>query len=216
MADVGPPGAQAALPSFAETNLRTYVRERGGRDGPWFLPLEVSCPVMPAARAIGAPYVLGHLTLSRDGEVVTYTGGTGAWRAVVSRGGPSGRAAPSEPAGRVADVAVAGLHTGLRRTLADARRARAWPLLAAQLEDIEETVTPAAALPPPAQEPLVRFSDDEYHASEQWPCPHSAAGLARHTLDTIVPVRRHDGVVRVVREADAAVQPWAIPVPCKS
>ncbi|MER6074363.1 DUF2071 domain-containing protein [Streptomyces sp. NPDC001817] len=34
-----------------------------------------------------------------------------------------------------------------------------WPLRAASLEDVEEALTRAAGLPPPAQEPLVRFSD---------------------------------------------------------
>ncbi|GAA3890936.1 hypothetical protein GCM10023084_49420 [Streptomyces lacrimifluminis] len=58
MADVRPPGVPARMPdvpTFAETNLRTCVRHRNGRDGLWFLSVEVACPLMVAARAIGAP-----------------------------------------------------------------------------------------------------------------------------------------------------------------
>ena len=159
MADVRPPGAPAALPSFAETNLRTYVRERGGRDGLWFLSLEVSCPVMLAARAIGAPYHLGHLTLSRDGDVVAYTGARG-------RGGPSYRVVvrPGEPLRPTRrDVWLTSRWRAFTRGCGVLWQTpvehEPWPLRAVHLEDLEETVTRAAGLPPPAQEPLVHFSD---------------------------------------------------------
>ncbi|MEU0009100.1 DUF2071 domain-containing protein [Streptomyces sp. NPDC006314] len=74
MAGVRPPGSPAALPSFAETNLRTYVRGPDGRDGLWFLSIEVACPVMLAARAVGAPYHVGRLELARRDGSVAYTG----------------------------------------------------------------------------------------------------------------------------------------------
>ncbi|MFG3015643.1 DUF2071 domain-containing protein [Streptomyces cinerochromogenes] len=44
MADVRPPGSPVALAAFPETNLRTYVRGPGGREGLWFLSIEVACP----------------------------------------------------------------------------------------------------------------------------------------------------------------------------
>lgn len=47
MADVRPavlPGAMPGLPTFPETNLRTYVRRPDGRDGLWFLSIEVGNP----------------------------------------------------------------------------------------------------------------------------------------------------------------------------
>ncbi|PIM66110.1 hypothetical protein CTU88_44975, partial [Streptomyces sp. JV178] len=95
MADVRTPGLPAStrgLPTFAETNLRTYVRTPDGRDGLWFLSLEVGCPLMLAARAFGAPYRLGRLRMSRDLTAVSYAGtrwsGGASYRLVVRPGEP--------------------------------------------------------------------------------------------------------------------------------
>ncbi|MFI9248680.1 YqjF family protein [Streptomyces sp. NPDC053069] len=159
MTGVRPPGIPAALPSFPETNLRTYVRGRDGRDGLWFLSIEVSCRIMLAARAVGAPYHLGHLTLPRGGDVLTYTGARG-------RGGPSYRVVvrPGEPVRPTRrDVWLTSRWRAFTRgcglLLQTPVEHEPWPLRAARLEDLEETLTRAAGLPPPAQEPLVHFSD---------------------------------------------------------
>ncbi len=77
MADVRPPGVPAAmpgLPTFEETNLRTYVRHRNGRDGLWFLSIEVAFPLMVAARVIGAPYNPGSLSITTSADTVSYAG----------------------------------------------------------------------------------------------------------------------------------------------
>ncbi|MGW3494641.1 YqjF family protein [Streptomyces sp. NPDC001020] len=159
MAAVRPPGSPAALPSFAETNLRTYVRRRDGRDGLWFLSIEVACPVMLAARAIGAPYHLGRLELSRDGDVVTYAG-------VRGRGGPSYRVSvrpgePLRPAPR--DVWLTSRWRAFTRSCGllweTPVEHEPWVLSTAHIEDLDETLTRATGLPPPAEEPLVHFSD---------------------------------------------------------
>ncbi|MFC9931553.1 YqjF family protein [Streptomyces sp. NPDC127190] len=159
MAGVRPPGVPAALPAFPETNLRTYVRERDGRDGLWFLSIEVGSPIMLAARAIGAPYHLGNLTLSHGGEALTYTGARG-------RSGPSYRIVvrpgePLRPSRR--DVWLTSRWRAFTRGCGVLWQTpvehEPWPLRAAHLEDLEETLTRAAGLPPPAQEPLVHFSD---------------------------------------------------------
>ncbi|OPG10943.1 hypothetical protein B1R27_00010 [Streptomyces sp. GKU 895] len=50
MADVRPPGSPVALAALPETNLRTYVRGPGDREGLWFLSIEVASPVMLAGR----------------------------------------------------------------------------------------------------------------------------------------------------------------------
>ncbi|MFI6360782.1 YqjF family protein [Streptomyces sp. NPDC050743] len=159
MAGARPPGVPAALPSFAETNLRTYVRARDGRDGLWFLTLEVSSPVMLAARLIGAPYHLGHLTLSRAGDVVTYAGARGhggrSYRVVVLPG------EPVQPSPR--DVWLTSRWRAFTRGCGVLWQTpvehEPWPLRAARLDDLQETLTREAGLPPPAQEPLVHFSD---------------------------------------------------------
>lgn len=158
MAGVRPPGLPAALPSFEETNLRTYVHGPDGRDGLWFLSIDVNCAVMLAARTVGAPYHLAQLTLSRGGDVLTYIGSR-------ERGGPRYRvvARPGEPVRPTRrDVWLTS------RWRAYTRRSgvlwqtpvehEPWPLRAARLEGFEETLTLAAGLPPPAQEPLVHFS----------------------------------------------------------
>ncbi|GHE98999.1 hypothetical protein GCM10014715_64020 [Streptomyces spiralis] len=121
MVDVRLPGVPAAvpgLPAFAETNLRTHVRHADGRDGLWFLSLEVACPLMPAARGIGAPYRPGLLEVSE-----------------------------------------------------------AWPLAAAIVEVLEETLTASAGLPAPSGGPVVHLSEGVGHVrlGASWPCAPTAA-----------------------------------------
>ncbi|MFF5537781.1 YqjF family protein [Streptomyces cinerochromogenes] len=159
MADVRPPGCPVALAAFPETNLRTYVRGPGGREGLWFLSIEVASPVMLAARAIGAPYHLGRLRLARSGESVTYAGsrwgGGSAYRMTV-RPGP-----PIRPTHR--DVWLASRWRAFTHSAGALWETpvehEPWPLRAARLDDLAESVTRAAGLPAPAEEPLVHFSD---------------------------------------------------------
>ncbi|POX61796.1 hypothetical protein C3492_20650 [Streptomyces sp. Ru62] len=159
MADVRPPGIPLALPSFPETNLRTYVRDRNGREGLWFLSIEVSSPVMLAARAVGVPYHVGRLEVARRGDTVLYTG-------VRRRGGPSYEVTvrPGEP------VRPGPLDVWLTsRWRAFTRRLGAlWetpvehapgPVREARLDTVEESLTRAAGLPRPSTAPLVHYSD---------------------------------------------------------
>src|SRR3954447_5195299 len=81
------------ITTFPETNLRTYVRGPKGRDGIWFLSLEVGSAGMLAARyAVGAPYHLGDLSLSEYDGVVAYAGarrgGEPSYHRVVGPGDP--------------------------------------------------------------------------------------------------------------------------------
>ncbi|MCF0078182.1 YqjF family protein [Streptomyces lomondensis] len=161
MADVRPHGVPAALPglpTFAETNLRTYVRHRDGRDGLWFLTIEVACPLMLAARAIGAPYHQGTLRVSTDGGTVAYGGsrGTGrpSYRLVVRPG------APIEPAER--DVWLTSrwrAYTRLGLLWETPVEHEPWPLAEARADVLEETLTTAVGLPAPGGEPVVHFSE---------------------------------------------------------
>ncbi|MEU2376126.1 YqjF family protein [Streptomyces misionensis] len=159
MAGVRVPGSPLAVPPFAETNLRTYALGRDGRDGLWFLSLEVASPVMLAARAIGAPYHLGRLRLSRDGDALTYAG-------VRGRGGPSYRLTvrPGEPLRPTRrDVWLTSRWRAFTRGFGVLWETpvehEPWPLRAAHIEGLDETLTRAAGLPPPAEEPLAHFSD---------------------------------------------------------
>ncbi|MER6028794.1 DUF2071 domain-containing protein [Streptomyces sp. NPDC001851] len=159
MADVRPPGFPAALPAFEETNLRTYVRGPDGREGLWFLSIEVSAPVMLAARAIGAPYHLGRLALSRREDVQAYTG-------TRRGGGPRYRVAvrPGEPIRPThRDVWLTSRWRCFSRRLGMLWETpvehEPWPLREAHLVDVEETLVSAAGLPPPAAQPLLHFSE---------------------------------------------------------
>ncbi|MFE4960993.1 YqjF family protein [Streptomyces sp. NPDC056653] len=79
--------------TFNETNVRTYARLPDGRNGLWFLSIDVSNPVMLAARVIGAPYHVGNLKIRTDGPVIHYTGerrgGGSRYRLAVRPGAPA-------------------------------------------------------------------------------------------------------------------------------
>jgi len=166
MADVRPHGLPAAvpgLPTFAETNLRTYVLHRNGRDGLWFLSLEVACPLMLAARAVGAPYNMGTLSVSAGGETVSYAGsrwtGGASYRLVVR---PGDKITPMER-----DVWLTSRWRAYTRRLGMLWETpvehEPWPLADAAVDVIEETLTTAAGLPAPLGEPLVHFSEGVRH-----------------------------------------------------
>lgn len=175
MADVRLPGVPAALPglpTFAETNLRTYVRCRDGRDGLWFLSLEVAFPLMLAARAIGAPYNPGSLSVSTDGDTVAYSGtrgnGDASYRVLVRRGDPI------EPTER--DVWLTSRWRAYTRRLGVLWETpvehEPWPLAHATVEVLEETLTTAAGLgEAPLGEPVVHFSEGVRHVRLGLPMP---------------------------------------------
>ncbi|WP_409468717.1 YqjF family protein [Streptomyces sp. HC307] len=166
MADLRPPGVPAVLPglpTFAETNLRTYVRRRAGRDGLWFLCIEVACPLMLAARAVGAPYNPGTLRVSVNGDAVSYEGsrwvGGASYRLVVRPG------EPITPAER--DVWLTSRWRAYTRRFGMLWETpvehEPWPLRDAVIDVFEETLTTAAGLPAPSAEPVVHFSEGVRH-----------------------------------------------------
>ncbi|MFI6850978.1 YqjF family protein [Streptomyces sp. NPDC050416] len=166
MADVRPPAVPAAvpgLPAFAETNLRTFVRHRDGPGGLWFLSIEVACPLMLAARAVGAPYHPGTLSVSLDGDTFWYAGsrwaGEASYRLVVRPGDPI---TPTER-----DVWLTSRWRAYTRRLGMLWETpvehEPWPLADAAVDVIEETLTAAAGLPAPTAQPLVHFSEGVRH-----------------------------------------------------
>ncbi|MEV5885218.1 DUF2071 domain-containing protein [Streptomyces sp. NPDC052020] len=166
MADVRLPGVLSAtpgLPAFAETNLRTYVRRPDGRDGLWFLSIEVACPLMLAARAVGVPYNAGSLRVSTAGDSVSYTGsrwtGGASYRLVVRPGDPI------EPTER--DVWLTSRWRAYTRRLGVLWETPVehapWPLADASADVLEQTLTTAAGLPAPPGGPVVHFSEGVRH-----------------------------------------------------
>lgn len=155
----GMPAPVPGLPSFAETNLRTYVRDRSGRDGLWFLTIEVACPLMLTAQAVGVPYHLGILRASAAGETVRYEGsrlgGGPSYRLLVRPG------AWLRPAER--DVWLTSRWRAYTRRLGllwvTPVEHEPWPLTDAAIDVLDETLTTEVGLPAPAEEPLVHYSE---------------------------------------------------------
>ncbi|MDQ0989097.1 YqjF family protein [Streptomyces sp. V3I7] len=161
MTGVRPPGVPPTLPGLptvAETNLRTYVRHGDGQDGLWFLSLEVSCPLMLGARVIGAPYHPGTLRVLADGDTVAYTGSRWTGRASYRLDVHVGK--PIEPTER--DVWLTSRWRAYTHSMgvlwATPVEHEPWPLAAAAVETLEETLTAAVGLPGPLGEPVVHFS----------------------------------------------------------
>ncbi|WP_078853154.1 DUF2071 domain-containing protein [Streptomyces sp. NRRL S-1824] len=121
--------------TFTETNVRTYARLPDGKDGLWFLSIDVSNPVMLAARAIGAPYHVGNLKIRTDGPVFHYTGerrgGGPRYRFTVRTGSP------------------------VEGTELDVWLTSRWR---STIIDLQENLATSAGLSAPVGEPIVHFS----------------------------------------------------------
>lgn len=66
-------GLPAAIRPFPETNVRTYVRDARGRDGVWFLSLDVPSLInLVGGRALGVPYRLARMSVEVDADEVRY------------------------------------------------------------------------------------------------------------------------------------------------
>jgi uncharacterized protein len=162
MADQRPPllPTIGRLGTFPETNLRTYVRGPDGRDGLWFFSLEAAnAAFVGGARAVvGAPYHRASLSIDERQEI-RYAGvrhgGSPSYRLVVRPG------AALEPTER--DVWLTARWRAYTRHLGRLWETpvthEPWPLRAAKVSELEETLTAAAGLPAPVGEPLVHYSD---------------------------------------------------------
>lgn len=178
MRDVRLPGTRFAprLNAFAQTNLRTYVTGPDGKPGVWFLSVDAASAlvVLGARLMLGAPYYLADLSISR-GDGVRYAG-TRAGRV------RAGYDVHVRPGAALAATAKDGWLTN--RWLAYTKHAgrllelpvrhHAWSLREADLADLRQSVTTAAGLPVPGDEPLVRYCDEVPDATFAMP------RLARH------------------------------------
>jgi len=155
-------GAVPTLAStFPETNLRTYVRDERGRDGLWFLSIDVtSIGNVLGGRLIGVSYHSSAMSVEGD-ELVRY------------------RCRRDDTVGH--DIAVApnrlldeGERTPLVSSLTGRWRAftrmggrlfvvpvahEPWPLRHAQVVSLDESLVVAAGLPAAADTPLVHYAD---------------------------------------------------------
>ncbi|MFP5320175.1 MAG: YqjF family protein [Acidimicrobiia bacterium] len=156
---------------FPETNLRTYVRGPNGKEGLWFLSIDVESllMVLGARLPLGVPYLPADMRVEA-GETLVYQS-----RRLIGDAHHRIEVRPGEPAGDLPerDALLIG------RWRAFTRRAgrllevpvehEPWPVHAATLVALDESVTRAAGLPPPQEPPLVHYA----------PCVHARLGLPR-------------------------------------
>lgn len=152
---------------FCETNVRTYVRDRSGRSGIWFLSLDAARlgAVVVARTTYRLPYFWSRMRLSTAGPVVTYTcarrwpGPAGARsEAVVRVGAPLARGELSTLDHFLTARWVLFSVAGSRYRYAQAEHPP-WPLRRAQVLHLDDELVAAAGLPRPDAEPLAHHSD---------------------------------------------------------
>ena len=171
LARLRPPGVShgspyARLPGLArvtsspETNLRTYVRGPDGRDGLWFLSLDIGSRALAIAMrtAVGAPYHVGRLTVDPEGDTVRYagarSGGPESYEVEVQLG------APIEPG----DLEVwltsrwRAYTRHLGRLLVTPVEHEPWPLRSATVQTLEQNLTTSAGLGPLGAPDAVHYS----------------------------------------------------------
>lgn len=147
--------------TFAETNLRTYVRGPDGRPGVWFFSLDAANDwiTIGARLMLGAPYHRAELDI-RAGDGLLYTGmragrATATYRLHVQ---PGQHMKPT-----ALDVWLTHRwraytrHAGL--LLEIPVRHEPWPLQTATVTNVEESLTAAAGLPAPHAAALAHYSD---------------------------------------------------------
>ena len=153
------------LSYFPETNVRTYVVGPTGRDGIWFMTLEVDSllTTVGARLGYGVAYRWADMRVDRQDDHVTYSSEGRGWRRsvrhriTVEPGRPlavedltdldhwlTGRwRGWTRVAGRLAEVPV---------------QHQRWPLWRADVVNLEETLLESVGLPAPRDAPLVHFS----------------------------------------------------------
>src|ERR1700722_18032002 len=166
---VATPGGRRGrwVSNFCETNVRTYVRDRGGRSGIWFFSLDASrlgAVLTARATPYRLPYFWSSLRLSERDHQIAYLSER-RWpdpRPATSRV-RIGIGAPIEPA----DVTALEHFLTARWMLFSVIRGRPvsarachqpWPLYRARAEVVDDHLLTAAGLPAPAGEPLVPYS----------------------------------------------------------
>lgn len=149
---------------FPETNVRTYVRHRDGRDGLWFFSLDVTNTLnVLGGRVVQLPYHRASMTVAVADGSVRYR----CRRRLAPRVHHDIVVRPGNPLGNGSDAALARLLAGRWRAfwtmagnLVDIPvEHEPWPLRQAELVSLDETLLRAVGLAPGAGDPLVHFSE---------------------------------------------------------
>ncbi|MGN9779158.1 YqjF family protein [Micromonospora sp. H33] len=153
------------LSSFPETNVRTYVRDRRGRGGIWFLSLDAArLPAVLAARAgYRLPYFWSDMAVRVTGERVTYRCGR-RWPGPRRRCDAEVRFGPSLDESERDELAHFLTARYRLFTVVAGRLATAevehpeWPLRRAELLRLDQDLLTGAGLPAPSGDPLLHAS----------------------------------------------------------
>lgn len=150
------------LPSFLETNVRTYVRDRAGNRGVWFFSLDAAslAAVLGARVAYALPYFWARMNLERQGDEVRYQ----SRRIAGTRAGCNLEIEIGEPIAVPTELdtfltARYRLYTRRLGRLWQAEIQHApWPLQKAIPVRVDQTLLESASLPAPTGKPLAHFS----------------------------------------------------------
>jgi uncharacterized protein YqjF (DUF2071 family) len=153
--------AVPGLSTFPETNVRTYVRDRRGVDGLWFMSLDVDAlPMAVAARAFyWVPYHWATMEV-HEGQTVSYSSrrrglGSPSHEIVVRPAGPL-----SETTGLVDFLTGrwrAFSRMATRLVVAPVEH-QPWPLHHVTVDRLDEDLVVGAGLPAPEGPPLAHYS----------------------------------------------------------
>ena len=155
-------GMPARPSRFPETNLRTYVRDESGRDGVWFMSLDVpSIPNVVGGRLMGTPYYLSTMHVEGDRGTFRYRSrrrvGRSAMHDIVTEPGSAGSAVQGDVAESLAGRWRAFSHVGgLLRVPVEHE---SWPLRPAHVLRLDETLFRAVGLMRPRTDPVVSYAD---------------------------------------------------------
>jgi uncharacterized protein len=164
---VRPPGSPVVPPrwAFPETNLRTYVAGPGGRQGLWFLRMEVTAMWFVAAlRVLGLPYVRQRMSVESEADSMVYES-RGSWPSY--EGGHHIAVRPGEqlrpPEGgsweRFVTARWGAFHRRGGRLLYTPVEHPPWTLHAAEVPACSvDSLFQAAGLPSPAGPPVAHYS----------------------------------------------------------
>ena len=153
------------LGTFPETNVRTYVRDAGGRPGVWFHSLEAShvIPVVTARLGYRLPYMWSRMSIDREASVIRYRSSRRWPRPSGAEGNFTVTTDPQSTQSTELDAFLTarwGLYsTGPRRSLRYAPVEHpSWPLHAASASEVSTDLIEAAGYPAPTSDAHVRWS----------------------------------------------------------
>lgn len=164
---VRPPGLSITPPrwSFPETNLRTYVAGPDGREGLWFLRMEVTALWFVATlRAVGLPYFRRRMSVDFGQDRASYrsqpsAGSSRGGHHIVVRPGDDLRPPEGGPWDRFVTTRWGAFHRRGPLLLYTPVEHDPWHLRAAEVQECSvDALFLDAGLPPPAGPPVAHYS----------------------------------------------------------